>query len=528
MKLKYIFASIISLALLAVGCTKEDPASLNNISVSKTYLSIPEEGGSVEVTVNALEEWKFELQYKSDDDLKDADRGCPTWLTASAEKGVPGETVITFSAEKTEAGREAELHILVGTNTQILIVRQGEMTVSDASCAEVIAGPDGKSFRVTGTCTSIYNTTYGNWYLNDGTGEITIYGTLDKDGAEKNFPSLGIEVGDVVTVEGPKATYGSTIELVKVTVVKISKALLKLVSDNDITIEKDADTLDVKLAFKGNGAYFEIDQAKTTAEVDYLTTKIIPGVPSKLEKNPADTAIFTFAVAKNSSFDLKAGSIKFWSGSTEATFNFTQKSNLPEKVTIKQAIADRAKGSQVYVEGVIKAICGKGYILDDGTEALLIYLPTIESYAVGDKMKIAGKVAVFNFGAQIQSPLYEVKDGTEEFQYPEAIVYDATKVKALKDELSPKVADKASYVTPVEYIQLSGKVNVSGNYYNLILDGTTEMEGSFYQLSDEQKTQIGALHGKNVRLNGYKQSVSISKNAPKYLNVIYTSVEEIK
>ena len=143
-------------------------------------------------------------------------------------------------------------------------------------------------------------------------------------------------------------------------------------------------------------------------------------------------------------------------------------------------------------------------------------------------MKIAGKVAVYNFGAQIETPLYEVKDGTEQVTYPKAIVYDATKVKALKDELSAKVADKSSYVSPIEYIQLSGKVNVSGNYYNLILDGTTEMQGSFYQLSDEQKTQIGALHGKNVRLTGYKQSVSVSSNLPKYLNVIYTSVEEVK
>ncbi len=528
MKLKYIFASIISLALLAVGCTKEDPASLNNISVSKTYLSIPEEGGSVEVTINALEEWKFELQFYSDDDVKDADRGCPTWLTASAEKGVPGETVITFSAEKTEAGREAEIHILVGTNTQILIVRQGEMTASEASCKEIIAGPNGKTYRVTGTCTSITNTTYGNWLLNDNTGEITIYGTLDKDGAEKNFSSLGIEVGDVVTVEGPKDTYGTTIELVKVTVIKISKAMLKMVSDNDITIEKTADTLDVKLAFKGNGAYFEIDKEKSTAEIEYLKTTVIEGVPSKLEKNPADTAIFRFAVAANDGFEVRTGSINFWSGSTEATFNFTQKSNLPEKVTIKEAIDNRANGSQVYVEGVIKAICGKGYILDDGTAALLIYKPTVESYAVGDKMKIAGKVAVYNFGAQIETPLYEVKDGTEQVTYPKAIVYDADKVKALKDELSEKVADKTSYVTPIEYIQLSGKVSVSGNYYNLILDGTTELQGSFYQLSDEQKTQIGALDGKNVRLTGYKQSVSVSSNKPKYLNVIYTSVEEIK
>jgi hypothetical protein len=64
--------------------------------------------------------------------------------------------------------------------------------------------------------------------MNDGTGEVYIYGTLDKSGAEKNFESLGIEVGDEVTVEGPKTTYNGTVELVNVSVIKINKSLIKV------------------------------------------------------------------------------------------------------------------------------------------------------------------------------------------------------------------------------------------------------------------------------------------------------------
>ena len=76
--------------------------------------------------------------------------------------------------------------------------------------------------------TSIANTTYGNWYLKDDTGEVYIYGTLDAKGNTKNFLSLGLEVGDEVTVEGPKTTYNGTVELVDVTVVKINKSLIKV------------------------------------------------------------------------------------------------------------------------------------------------------------------------------------------------------------------------------------------------------------------------------------------------------------
>ena len=91
------------------------------------------------------------------------------------------------------------------------------------TCADVIAGEDGTTFRVKGECTEIKNTTYGNWILKDATGEVYIYGTLDAEGKTKNFSSLGIEVGDIVTVEGPKKTYNTTVELVDVKVIAIEK-----------------------------------------------------------------------------------------------------------------------------------------------------------------------------------------------------------------------------------------------------------------------------------------------------------------
>lgn len=96
--------------------------------------------------------------------------------------------------------------------------------VTTATCAEIIAGDDGTNYRVTGKCVEITNTTYGNWYLEDATGKIYIYGTLDKEGnAGKNnsIASWGIKVGDEITVEGPKTTWNGTVELVNVKVIKI-------------------------------------------------------------------------------------------------------------------------------------------------------------------------------------------------------------------------------------------------------------------------------------------------------------------
>ena len=60
----------------------------------------------------------------------------------------------------------------------------------------------GKYF-VTGTIKNIYNTTYGNMYLTDGTNELTIYGTYSADGSIR-FDGLAAkpQAGDVITVFG--------------------------------------------------------------------------------------------------------------------------------------------------------------------------------------------------------------------------------------------------------------------------------------------------------------------------------------
>lgn len=169
---------------------------------------------------------------------------------------------------KTWTGKADVIAFAVAKNTQInkMVVtlggEPGEVTPDDpktdlelSTCADVIAGEDGTTFRVKGVCTSILNTTYGNWDLTDETGTIRIYGTLDANGQTKNFLSLGIEEGDTVTVEGPKTTYNTTVELVDVTVVNIAKKQGEVPQVELITVAKALDIIDA------------LENGKTTAEV---------------------------------------------------------------------------------------------------------------------------------------------------------------------------------------------------------------------------------------------------------------------
>ena len=255
MKLKY-FISFFALVALLAGCSDDDAMTLlDEIQVSSSYVSIDVAGGSNTITLNAKEAWTFD------------EAELPEWLTVSPMNGGAGETKVTFTAPATLDGRTTVLHVKCADKSQTINVIQGLAVVSEATCAEVNAGPESKTYRVTGTVKSIVNTTYGNWYIEDETGEVYIYGTLDAKGNEKNFSSWGMEVGDIVTIEGPKSVYNGTVELVNVTVINIQKSLVKVegYDPEDATIPVEGGNVAVNLSCKtNNGISVEIpEEAKS-------------------------------------------------------------------------------------------------------------------------------------------------------------------------------------------------------------------------------------------------------------------------
>ena len=327
MKLKYIFIALVSSLVLFTACEKEEPTSLSDISLDRTYVSIPAGGGDANVVVTSTQPWAFAkvVVVGQDTDKNNIYGELPTWLTASAISGSAGETRITFHADAIDGGREQELQINCGDHTQYMIVRQGSLEAVKATCEEVIAGADGKTFTTSGVCTSIANTSYGNWYLNDGTGEVYIYGTVDADG-KYNWASFNIEVGDIVTVQGPKTTYNGTVELVDVSVIKVVKALLS-VDVAEKNFPKEGGQFVAKAAYKGNGVFVNTpDDWAQLVSMDY-----VKGVPTKIEPHPADTAVVTFRVLPNVD-DTRSSAITLSSASgdqtTVATITVNQASGL--------------------------------------------------------------------------------------------------------------------------------------------------------------------------------------------------------
>lgn len=253
MKFKKIIPFFIAILALMTSCTDEPTMTLlDEIQVTSSYVSIPVEGGSTSITVTTKDSLKVEKVTTTKNPV--------AWLTITPTSGIAGETKLTFTAPAAIDGRSAEVLIHSGGKTQRINIIQGLLKIATATCAEVIAGPDSKTYQVTGVCTSIDNTVYGNWYLKDATGSVYIYGTLDAKGQTKNFLSLGLEVGDEVTVQGLKLTYPPKVELLNVTILKINKSLVKVDSIQNAVLPVGGGELTAYLTCKGQGVSVDIPE----------------------------------------------------------------------------------------------------------------------------------------------------------------------------------------------------------------------------------------------------------------------------
>ena len=353
MKLRYLFSMILTSALLFWGCEEVSTDSFDNIKLSKTYLSIPVEGGTAELTIDATEAWEFQtlsnwpevtLVDEKGDPLKDEDgkvKTEPSWLSVDIMEGTPGSTKVTFTAEAYDGGRELELSIKAGNNTQYLRVRQGKMDAVEATAADVNKAPDGKSFVIKGKCVEIAEKTYGNWYLEDETGRVYIYGTLDANGDTKNFGSLNIEVGDIVKIEGPKSSYKGSPQMVNVTVLEHIKSMLTL-PQPEVPVTEAGGEIEVEVAYKGTGVFVNMP-AETREWITFLGMEYEKVEPSKLDPNPADIAHVKFLVSPNSG-EPRDGIIEFTShgdkNSTTEVCTIKQDSPAAEELPYEESFAD--------------------------------------------------------------------------------------------------------------------------------------------------------------------------------------------
>lgn len=91
----------------------------------------------------------------------------------------------------------------------------GEEPVVEAkkvTVAEFLAAAEDSStmYELTGVITNVTNTSYGNFYLKDSTGEVLIYGLCSPEGVQKYWAESGAKLGDTITVQTIRTSYNGS------------------------------------------------------------------------------------------------------------------------------------------------------------------------------------------------------------------------------------------------------------------------------------------------------------------------------
>lgn len=182
-------------------------------------------------------------------------------------------------------------------------------------------------------------------------------------------------------------------------------------------------------------------------------------------------------------------------------------------------IAEIVKPGLYKVENAwVVGFTGNGVILTDASGAFVnTYINANDHKTIGEKMTIEGVANNHQGGYQFDSPKITKVEGTVEVTYPEPENY--TEASAVEELVANYGSENAPYLA--KYVELSGIVNVSGGYYNLIIADVDQnvIKGSLSKTPNEA-LKLDDFNGKAVKLRGFVTDY----NTP-YLSITATSVE---
>ena len=500
MKTKYIIVSLIAaLGLLMTGCVEEADHFLDEVKVSSSYLAFPAAGGTVPTELTATGAWTI--------------TALPDWVTVNPASGGAGQITVSFTASAATDSREATAKIECGGKTQNINLLQvtektEPVTMSVKQALEVIkplADQEvaGGTYRVKGIVCKIdeISAQYGNatYYLSDD-GSFTagnwleVYRGLWLNGAAITKGDE-FSVGDELTIEGSLMNYKGTPET------KEKTAIVVAVKKSLISVE----------AF----SFDELPAIDTTFNM-VVTAKESP----LLVSCDADWLQIT-DVNKDGSYKLHASEN---TRTAKRTANITVKGPTALKIIgITQAGAPSTGASiseivaaadndqvQTLPTSVVVALTARGAVLSDGSKAIYVYGNDAAALKVGDGVRISGKKTTYN-------GVPEITDLTEVFVDSEGNAVE----HPTATDITANAADYTA--AEAEYVKLSGTLAVSGNYYNMTLDGLDPdtKQGSIVYPIDALNAK--SFDGKKITVTGYFNGLS-SKG--KFINIIATKIDE--
>lgn len=469
------------------------------------------EGGKLEQTVEVVSKGDWTLTFKNPGDSQ--------WVTPSAMSGKTGTTQLTFTLGQASGERSAIL-VLTASSTVEGFPLTDEATITVVQSDSDV--PTGNALY-SENCGTKVEKVDGYWPYVDKFEGWTRGGSLDQKAVTYTGNSASVANSDKVfdpaedettVVTGPPyVSMNKSTSVFNINDINIASntnftftftAAQQINYSNDVVLGDMTDeTIRFSVSTDGSSyAPVALKVKKVASGYWYLCTAEFK-LPAGVSTDKIWVRFDGYAGLEN--HGLRIDDFKLYEGGNGSelvvpSVDYT-------KGTVAEAIAAGA-GKNYEVAATVVAMHTQGILIGDASGVMLAFLGEAPAVAVNDAVTVKGTTELRNGVIQFgKEGLSVAKTGTGSYNTPAPEVMDGTAVTAY---IATALENKAVY----KYVKYNGEFTVSGNYYNVVIAGTTTKGSVAYG-----KSEWASFNDKPVTVEGW-----LLGGTAKYLQTMATSV----
>lgn len=469
------------------------------------------EGGKLEQTVEVVSKGDWTLTFKNSGDSQ--------WVTPSAMSGKTGTTQLTFTLGQASGERSAIL-VLTASSTVEGFPLTDEATITVVQSDSDV--PTGNALY-SENCGTKVEKVDGYWPYVDKFEGWTRGGSLDQKAVTYTGNSASVANSDKVfdpaedettVVTGPPyVSMNKSTSVFNINDINIASntnftftftAAQQINYSNGVVLGDMTDeTIRFSVSTDGSSyAPVALKVKKVASGYWYLCTAEFK-LPAGVSTDKIWVRFDGYAGLEN--HGLRIDDFKLYEGGNGSelvvpSVDYT-------KGTVAEAIAAGA-GKNYEVAATVVAMHTQGILIGDASGVMLAFLGEALAVAVNDAVTVKGTTELRNGVIQFgKEGLSVAKTGTGSYNTPAPEVMDGTAVTAY---IATALENKAVY----KYVKYNGEFTVSGNYYNVVIAGTTTKGSVAYG-----KSEWASFNGKPVTVEGW-----LLGGTANYLQTMATSV----
>ena len=469
------------------------------------------EGGKLEQTVEVVSKGDWTLTFKNPGDSQ--------WVTPSAMSGKTGTTQLTFTLGQASAERSAIL-VLTASSTVEGFPLTDEATITVVQSDSDV--PTGNALY-SENCGTKVEKVDGYWPYVDKFEGWTRGGSLDQKAVTYTGNSASVANSgkvfdpaedETTVVSGPpyvsmnKST--SVFNINDINIASNTNFTFTFTAAQQINYSKgvvlgDMTDETIRFSVSTDGSSYApvaLKVKKVASGYWYLCTAEFK-LPAGVSTDKIWVRFDGYAGLEN--HGLRIDDFKLYEGGNGSelvvpSVDYT-------KGTVAEAIAAGA-GKNYEVAATVVAMHTQGILIGDASGVMLAFLGEAPAVAVNDAVTVKGTTELRNGVIQFgKEGLSVAKTGTGSYNTPAPEVMDGTAVTAY---IATALENKAVY----KYVKYNGEFTVSGNYYNVVIAGTTTKGSVAYG-----KSEWASFNGKPVTVEGW-----LLGGTANYLQTMATSV----